>query len=120
MAHRDRIANRLVIVFVLVLCLGSTPGWAQQDDQQQMRGLYEQVQELKSDVLSIAEELSRLEEKLLFPSGTQVAVFVALAEGAQMRLDAVLLQIDGKLSSANVAELTKERRSIQGPLALEL
>ena len=62
-----------------------------------MKGLDEQVQEIKSDVLSIAQELSRLEEKLLFPSGTQVAVFVALAKGDTMRLDAVRLQIDGQL-----------------------
>src|SRR6266704_6984373 len=46
-------------------------------DQQQMRGLDEQVQEVKSDVLSIAAELNQLEEKLLYPSGTQVAIFVA-------------------------------------------
>ncbi len=66
-------------------------------DEQQMRGLDEQVQEVKSDVLGIAAELSQLEEKLLYPSGTQVAVFVALAKGDQMRLDAVRLQIDGQL-----------------------
>ena len=66
-------------------------------DQQQMRSLDEQVQEIKSDVLSISEELSRLEEKLLYPSGTQVAIFIALARGDQMRLDAVRLQIDGQL-----------------------
>jgi len=66
------------------------------NDQQQMKGLDEQVQEIKSDVLSIAQELSRLEEKLLFPSGTQVALFVALAKGDPMRLDAVRLQIDGR------------------------
>jgi hypothetical protein len=86
-----------VLVFALLLCLGSLHGWAQQDDQEQMRGLDEQVQELKSDVLSIAEELSRLEEKLLYPSGTQIAVFVALAESDPMRLDAVRLEIDGQL-----------------------
>src|SRR5881275_2181456 len=68
-------------------------------DQQQMRGLDEQVQEVKSDVLSISQELSRLEEKLLYPSGTQVAIFVALAKGDQMRLDSVRLQIDGQLST---------------------
>jgi hypothetical protein len=62
-----------------------------------MRGLDEQVQEIKSEVLSIAEELSLLEEKLLYPSGTQVAIFVALAEHDLMRLDAVRLQIDGQL-----------------------
>src|ERR1041385_8825016 len=50
-------------------------------DQRQMRDLDEQVQQTKSDVLSIAAELNQLEEKLLYPSGTQVAIFVALAKG---------------------------------------
>src|SRR5436190_13185941 len=84
-------------VFSVLLCLGSVHSWAQQTDQQQLRGLDEQVQEIKSDVLSIAQELNQLEEKLLYPSGTQVAVFVALAKGDQMRLDAVRLEIDGQL-----------------------
>jgi len=66
-------------------------------DQQQMRGLDEQIQEIKSDALRMSAELSQLEEKLLYPSGTQVAVFVALAKGDTMRLDAVRLQIDGQL-----------------------
>src|SRR5438552_16349812 len=62
-----------------------------------MRGHDEQVQQIKSDVLGIAAELNQLEEKLLYPSGTQVAIFVALAKGEQLRLDAVRLQIDGQL-----------------------
>ncbi len=66
-------------------------------DQRQMRDLDEQVQQTKSDVLSIAAELNQLEEKLLYPSGTQVAIFVALAKGDELRLDAVRLQIDGRL-----------------------
>src|SRR5438270_11183071 len=66
-------------------------------DQRQMRDLDEQVQQTKSDVLSIAAELNQLEEKLLYPSGTQVAIFVELAKGDAMRLDAVRLQIDGQL-----------------------
>src|SRR5215467_4440812 len=66
-------------------------------DQKQMRDLDEQVQQTKSDVLSIAAELNQLEEKLLYPSGTQVAIFVALAKGDEPRLDAVRLQIDGQL-----------------------
>jgi len=91
-------------VFAILLCLSSAHGWAQQDDQQQqqMRGLDEQVQEIKSDVLSISAELSRLEEKLLYPSGTQVAIFIALAEGDPMRLDAVRLQIDGQLVAHHI------------------
>ena len=82
----------------LLLCLGGAYGWAAEpSDQKQMRGLDEQVQEVKSDVLSIAQELSRLEEKLLYPSGTEVAVFILLAKGDPVRVDAVRLQIDGQL-----------------------
>ncbi len=93
------------VLFALLLCLGGGHSSAQQNDQQQqqndqqqMRGLDDEVQQIKSDVLAISQELSRLEEKLLYPSGTQVAIFIALAEGDQMRLDAVRLQIDGQLA----------------------
>jgi len=84
------------VVLALLFCPGGFHGLAQQNDQQEMRGLDEQIQDIKSDVLSIAAELNQLEEKLLYPSGTQVAIFVALNRGEQMRLDAVRLQIDGQ------------------------
>jgi hypothetical protein len=91
-------ARAFVLALLLLLCVCSVEGWSQQNNQQQqMRGLDEQVQQVKSDVLAIASELNQLEEKLLYPSGTQVAIFVALAKGDQMRLDAVRIQIDGQL-----------------------
>lgn len=96
MTRLDRL-TRCAFLVALLSCTVGLPVSAQQGDQQQMRGLDEQVQEIKSDVLGISAELSRLEEKLLYPSGTQVAIFVALAEGDAMRLDAVRLQIDGQL-----------------------
>lgn len=95
MTRRNKIPS-IVAVLVMLLCIGTGPIPAQ-SEQKQMRGLDEQIQEIKSDVLSISEELTRLEEKLLFPSGTQVAVFIAIAKGDLMRLDAVRLQIDGQL-----------------------
>ncbi len=70
---------------------------AKQSEQQQMRGLDEQIQEIKSDALSMSQELRGLEEKLLYPSGTQIAIFVGIAKDDTMRLDAVKLQIDGQL-----------------------
>jgi len=79
-----------------LLILAGTAAPALDNDREQMKGLDEQVQEVKSDVLGIAAELGRLEEKLLYPSNTQVAVFVALAPGDTMRLDAVQVQIDGQ------------------------
>jgi hypothetical protein len=65
-------------------------------DKQQMQSLDEQVQAIKSDVLGIAAELSRLEERLIYPSDTQVAVFVSLSNGEDSRLDSVQIQIDGE------------------------
>jgi hypothetical protein len=110
MIRRNRITKALAgaarafrgVSLAFLLCVGSPHAWAEQNDQKEMRGLDEQVQEIKSDVLAIAQELSRLEEKLLYPSGTQVAVFVALAEGDPMRLDAVRLQIDGQLVAHSI------------------
>ncbi len=88
------------IVLITVVLLMPAAIFAQQDKA--AKGLDEQVQEMKSDVLNIAAELRRLEEKLLYPSGTQVAVFIALAKGDHVRLDAVRLQIDGKIVAHHI------------------
>ena len=58
---------RKVILGVLVLVLSVT-AHGQEISREQIKGLDEQVQEIKSDVLSIAAELNQLEEKLLYPS----------------------------------------------------
>src|SRR5262245_40387195 len=108
MAQRNRFNKIRAIILaraftsVLVLCLWSVNGLAQQNDQQLLRGLDEQVQEVKSDILNISQELNRLEEKLIYPSGTQVAIFVALTKGDTMRLDAVRLQLDGQLVAHHI------------------
>jgi hypothetical protein len=89
--------NRIWIAASAVLgMLGCATVLADVRQREQMKGLDEQVQEVKSDVLSIAAELKRLEEKLLYPSNTHLAVFVVLAEADTLRLDAVQIQIDGE------------------------
>ena len=80
--------------------------------KEQMKGLDEQVQEIKTDVLAIAAELNRLEEKLLYPSDTQVAIFVSVAEGEKFRLDAVDIELDGK-SVAHHLYTFKELEALQ-------
>jgi hypothetical protein len=60
----------MVGISVLVLSVAAS---GQEISREQIKGLDEQVQEIKSDVLSIAAELNQLEEKLLYPSNTQVA-----------------------------------------------
>jgi histidinol-phosphate/aromatic aminotransferase/cobyric acid decarboxylase-like protein len=67
-----------------------------------MQSLDEQVQEIKSEVLSIAAELNRLEEKLIYPSNTQVAVFVQVEPGEEARWDSVQIQLDGELVAHHI------------------
>ena len=60
------------------------------------RGLDEQVQGLKKDVVDLNRDLFVLEEELLFPANTQVAVFLAVDVGDFFALDSVQLKIDRK------------------------
>jgi len=86
---------RGVILGISVLVF-SFAAYAQEVSREQIKGLDEQVQEIKSDALGIAAELNQLEEKLLYPSNTQVAVFVSLVSGETFRLDSVEIQLDGE------------------------
>jgi hypothetical protein len=95
-----------------LLCMCAAPAPAQDAYREQMKGLDEQVQEVKSDVLSIAAELTQLEEKLLYPSNTHVAVFVTLAPGETFRLDAVQVHIDGQLATHYIYSF-KELEALQ-------
>jgi hypothetical protein len=81
------------------LVLMSGASYAQESASAEMRSLDEQVQEVKSDVLGIAADLNRLEEKLLYPSNTHIAIFVSIAEGETFRLDSMQINIDGQLAT---------------------
>jgi len=58
--------------------------------------LDQQTQSLKSSVLDLNRELFLLEEELLYPANTQVAVFVSMDVGEYFALDSVELKVDGK------------------------
>lgn len=85
---------------------------AQQVSKEQIKGLDEQVQDIKKDVLAISSELLQLEEKLLYPSNTQVSFFVSLAQGSKFRLDAVKIKLDGKDSAHHIYTF-KELEALQ-------
>ena len=86
----------------LLLCACAATLNAQELSGGEMQSLDSQVQEIKSDVLSISSELSILEERLLYPSNTQVAVFVTLEKDENFRLDAVQVEIDGELATHHI------------------
>ena len=84
------------LILALMCWGGGVAAAAPELSREQMKGLDEQVQEIKADVLAIGAELSQLEERLLFPSSTQLSVFVAMEEDASYRLDAVEVRLAGQ------------------------
>ena len=64
--------------------------------QAEFRTLDEDVQDLKKQVLDLNRDLFLLEEELLFPANTQVAVFVSMDVGEFFGLDSVSLRLDNK------------------------
>jgi hypothetical protein len=106
--------SRLIRTLMLLLLAGGpfATSMAQDISGNDTRSLDGQVQEIKSDVLGIASELSNLEERLLYPSNTQVAVFVAVEEDDDFRLDAVKIEIDGELATHHIYSY-KELEALQ-------
>jgi hypothetical protein len=62
------------------------------------QALDEEVQGLKKDAVDLNRELFMLEEELLFPANTQVAVFLSMDVGEFFALDSVQIKLDGKES----------------------
>jgi hypothetical protein len=71
---------------------GAAPG----DAGTETRALDQQIQGLKKDVVDLNRDLFILEEELLFPANTQVAVFLSMDVGDFFALDSVQLKIDQK------------------------
>jgi hypothetical protein len=60
------------------------------------RALDEEIQGIKKDVVDLNRDLFILEEELLFPANTQVAVFLSMDVGEFFALDTVELRMDDK------------------------
>lgn len=82
-----RLYSAALVAVLLVLSGGALAG--------ESAGLDQQVQDIKQQTLQLNRDLFILEEELLFPDNTQVAVFLSLDVGEFFALDAVKLTIDG-------------------------
>jgi hypothetical protein len=71
----------------------AAPAEAQPSDT---KTLDQEVQGLKKDVIDLNKDLFVLEEELLFPANTQVALYVSMDVGAFFALDSVTVKIDNK------------------------
>jgi len=60
-------------------------------------GLDGKIQDVKSDVIKLNRDLLVLEEELLFPANTQVALFVSMDVGKLFSLESVQIKLDDKV-----------------------
>jgi hypothetical protein len=103
--------NKLFGIFLLLWVTMGLAG-AEEVTKEQLKGLDEQVQDIKKDVLAISAELNLLEEKLLYPSNTHIAFFVSVAEDSEFQPDAIKITLDNK-DVANYIYSFKEVQALQ-------
>lgn len=86
-----------ICMLIMVFVLGVGGAWSQDAaPADEFKTLDQDVQGLKKDVLDLNRELFVLEEELLFPANTQVAVFLSMDVGTFFSLDTVKLKLDDK------------------------
>ena len=63
----------------------------------ELRSLDSRIQNLKKEVLDLNRDLFMLEEELLFPSNTQISVFLSIDIGNLFQLDSVQIRLNDKI-----------------------
>jgi hypothetical protein len=74
----------------------SAPTAAPDAPPAELKTLDQEVQGLKKDVIDLNKDLFVLQEELLFPANTQVALYISMDVGTFFALDAVTVKIDNK------------------------
>src|SRR6202050_3905538 len=74
----------------------AAPGTSSAPSAADTRSLDEDTQQLKKEVVDLNRDLFVLEEELLFPANTQVAVYVSMDVGEFFALDSITVKIDNK------------------------
>jgi hypothetical protein len=74
------------------------------------RQLDTRIQQVKAEVLRLNRDLLVLEEELLFPASTQVAVFVSMDVGVLFELESVQVQLDGQVVATTCTRRRRSRR----------
>ncbi len=97
---RIPVGTRIVAtILTSVMCTGTVSAQdfgSIEGSSEDFRSLDSQVQDLKQEVMDLNRDLFILEEELLFPANTQVAVFVSVDVGFFFALDSVQIKIDNK------------------------
>ena len=108
--------RRITACLAATLCCLATPAWAAETPAApaaaatapspaaatDQAALDARVQALKAEVIRLNRDLLVLEEELLFPAGTQVAVFISMDVGKLFELESVQIKLDDKVISQHL------------------
>ncbi|QFU77219.1 AraC family transcriptional regulator [Halioglobus maricola] len=86
-----------VVRYASWVFLFSLTAFFQTQAQAQDAGLSAQIQDIKQQTIELNRDLFILEEELLFPANTQMAVYLSMDVGTFFALDAVKLSIDDEV-----------------------
>ena len=90
MLHAARLFTALAL---LAAPLAAMPS---ESDTASLKTVDQDVQALKKQLIELNRDLFKLEEELLYPASTQVAVFLSVDVGTFFALDSVTLKVDDK------------------------
>lgn len=93
-----RIRQRLIVLILMGVAFAAFA----QNDATAPEPLSNQVEDLKQAVLDLNRDLLILEEELLFPANTQVAIFLSMDVGHFFQLDTVEVKIDDTMVAAHL------------------
>jgi hypothetical protein len=108
MLNRSTLNRTVAPLLALCAALPWQPSWSADaapaakpaaELQAKATGLDSRVQDVKGDVIRLNRDLLVLEEELLFPASTQVAVFVSMDVGKLFALESVQVRLDDKVVS---------------------
>jgi hypothetical protein len=97
-----------VIAALLILAIWAGIAFAA-EPAAEVKSVDQDVQTLKKQLVDLNKDLFKLEEELLYPASTQVAVFLSVDVGTFFALDSVTLKLDDK----EVANYLYTEREVQ-------
>ena len=102
-----RLASLLAVC--TLFALPTTAVRAESEGAASLKTVDQDVQDLKKQLIDLNRDLFKLEEELLYPASTQVAVFLSVDVGTFFALDSVTLKVDDK----EVANYLYTEREVQ-------
>ena len=104
--------GKMVCVLALGFVLAAGTTKVENAQAEELASLDREIEAIKSDLASLSQTLFELEESVLYPAGTQVAVFLALKDKNGLALDSVELYLNGSPVSSHLYT-DRERESLR-------